>query len=146
MDDIVSVDDPLSTDDLSLMYDPTRPSLDTRIAGGFAFSVPWCHDVKPFLSGFDSSRTTWAEGPWLLSSPFDEAGMHFDTIIFDKNNFTASFRDGMSTNISSSADHLSVSAGVTIGYSFLSGSVSGKYDKHVVKNESVSSAFLPVAK
>ncbi|KAK0629293.1 hypothetical protein B0T17DRAFT_615088 [Bombardia bombarda] len=120
--------------------DPSRPSLAAFADAGHPFSVPMTGDVQNMLVGFDSKRMALATGPWLEPSanPFDlrsRKGVQLKVVLPDIQGGSASFRDGFSTHSGSSYDHLSAEVGVSVGYPFLSGSVSGKYDKTVMENE-----------
>ena len=89
------------------------------------------------MTTFDSSRSSHADGPWLLSCPFDLTGLRMTNIIPDRGGSVVSFRDGLSTNTGSSSEHLSAALGLTVGYPFLNASVTGQYDKNVLENENV---------
>ena len=95
------------------MDDPSRPSLSHITEAGHPFAIPWSHEEKPLLTGFDSKLMAKPEDPWMLSCPFDLGGLKMTTIIPDTGGGTASYHDGMSTNSGSSSDHSSAALGIT---------------------------------
>jgi hypothetical protein len=118
--------------------DPTRPSLSAYVDAGHPFSVPWASDAREVLTGFISTRIADTSGPWLSSCAFDLAQARLTAVLPDLRGGIASFRDGHSTHSSSTGEHLSAELGVSVGYPFLSASVSGKYDRNVIEDENVS--------
>lgn len=117
--------------------DPTRPSLAAFVDAGHAFSVPWAGDARNLLTGFTSSSMLDDRGPWLPTCAFDTGKAKMTAVLSDLQGGIASFRDGSSTHSGSSQEHLSAELGVSVGYPFLSASVSGKYDRDVLENENV---------
>jgi hypothetical protein len=125
-------------------YEFTTPSLSNITDAGHAFSIPWDHQVRAVMAGFDSAGMKEKEGPWKLSSPFELSGSSLSAIVPDTRGGIASFRDGFSTQSGASTEHLSAALGITVGYPFLNASVSGKYDKKVMMNNNVSPPIGPI--
>jgi hypothetical protein len=119
-------------------FEFTTPSLSHLTDAGHAFQIPWDRQVRPILIGFDSADMQKLDGPWKLSSPFDLPGTMLSAVVPDTSGGIASFRDGFSTQSGASTEHLSAGLGITVGYPFLNASVSGKYDKQMMQNSSVS--------
>lgn len=127
--------------------DPTQPSLEGFSAGGHSFSIPWSHDVRVLLCGFQTSKMKKTAGPWVAShTAFDTSAIDMTSIIPDTQGGSTSYKDGLSTSSTTSYDHLSASLGITIGYPFLSGSVTGEYDKTVMDSRNVCGSNMnPIA-
>lgn len=121
-----------------IVDDPTRPSLVALTDAGHAFSIPWNHDVRALMSGFDSSQMSSPQGPWLMPSPFETDSMKMARVLLDNNGGSTNYREGMSTSSGSSSEHLSAALGLTVGYPFLNANVTGQYDRNVLENQNVS--------
>lgn len=117
--------------------DPTRPSVATTASIGHAFAIPCSQDVRPILTGFDSSDVQARQGPWVSQSPFNLANPDFYAVVFDTNGGSTTYRDALSTHAESSTDHLSAGGSIGVGCEFLKAEVSVEYDRTVIENESV---------
>lgn len=138
---LVTLQDKMLDEETEALLDalgPVRPSLNEITAGGHAFAVPWSRKTMSVLTGFDSQKMKDPTGPWKTQSPFDYHGLKMNAIIGDNRSGTTSYRDGSSTQSTSTTDCLSVALGVTIGYPFLNANVTVEYDRTVIKNENVS--------
>lgn len=123
--------------------DPTRPSLSALADAGHSFSIPAAGEPKAILCGFESSRMDKLAGPWLdpAASPFDleprtAQEKRLKMMTPDTGSDTVSIRNGSSTGAGSSQEHLSAEVGLTVGYPFLNASVSGRYDRAVIGQDS----------
>lgn len=130
--------------ELDLDFDPTKPSLQATASAGYPFSVCWSREVRPILSGLDVSRLKDPAGPWVLESPFDASLTRLSTIIADpvRNgsgglSTAGHYRDGLTTTSESKTEHLSAGLGISVGFPFLSGSVTANYDRSIAEDKNV---------
>ncbi|KAK6543564.1 hypothetical protein TWF694_000308 [Orbilia ellipsospora] len=120
--------------------DPTRPTLEETIQSGNAFTVPWSHNVKPLMEGFDSTKIRdKSRGPWIsYISPFDENRIpKMEAVLAEPGGGISSFHDGKSTHAGTCTEHLSGGLGLTAGVPGVSVTVSGKYDMNCITNQNV---------
>ncbi|KAJ5646644.1 hypothetical protein N7490_003016 [Penicillium lividum] len=113
--------------------DPILPNLQAQTQAGAVIALPWSREEKPLLTGFDSSKMgDYSDGPWIVTnSPFSAQSIVSATIVPDASGGVGVYREGFSTRMESSSDHLSASLGITVGYPFLSANVTGQYDSNV---------------
>lgn len=120
--------------------DPTLPNLKAQTEAGAAIALPWSREERPLLTGFDSSKMgDYSDGPWIATaSPFSAQSIVTATIIPDASGGVGVYREGFSTRMESSNEHLSASLGITVGYPFLNANVTGEYDSNVNETKNVS--------
>ncbi|KAJ5887306.1 hypothetical protein N7504_011353 [Penicillium tannophilum] len=113
--------------------DPTLPNLQAQTEAGAAIALPWSREEKPLLTGFDSAKMRdYSDGPWIATaSPFSAQSIVTATIVPDASGGVGVYREGFSTRMESSNEHLSASLGITVGYPFLNANVTGEYDSNV---------------
>lgn len=139
---ILSLPGCLSTINLPLiqMDDPTRKTIESAVRSGHVFSIPWAPNplrIHNVLSAFESSLASTGD-PFSRESPFKQDDItRFILDCSGKNSGSGFFKETTTTGSSSSSDHMSVGAGITIGCCFLEASVSGRYDRLVVRNKDV---------
>ncbi|KAF2007640.1 hypothetical protein P154DRAFT_558070 [Amniculicola lignicola CBS 123094] len=113
--------------------DPSKPSLAAQAAAGFPLFIPWTAEVVNIGTCFHSSRITSTEGPWAKESAFYWDSSHPFSAVCDLEAGMARVNEVTSSSSRFSQEHMSASLGVTIACPFLSGNVTGFYDKHVTK-------------
>ena len=124
---------------LTQMDDPTRKTIESAVHNGHVFSIPWAPNpfrIHNVLSAFESSLASTGD-PFSRESPFKQDITRFILDCSGKTSGSGFFKETTTTGSSSSSDHMSVGAGITIGCCFLEASVSGRYDRLVVCNKDV---------
>ncbi|KAH0352644.1 hypothetical protein KCU83_g3352, partial [Aureobasidium melanogenum] len=101
-------------------------------------TLPWGPSALPIGSAFSSKQSTSPGGPLLLKSPFDRVALSQAPLVYEASPNGGNYREISTTSNSNSYEHTSVSLGVSVGGSFLGGSVSGEYDKLVLENSDTS--------
>lgn len=122
------------------------PSLDQRFLPSIsplaslrqAIVLPWGSQPIQLGTPFSSNRSPSPDGPFLSLSAFDRAQLAQASILYDASPNAGTYEEHVTTLNSHSSGHLSAGIGVSIGGSFLGGSVSGEYDKAILENNDVS--------
>jgi hypothetical protein len=117
---------------------PFLPSIDTFAAARRSILLPWGPTALPIGTGFSSKNSSSPGGPFLTQSAFDQIALAQAPLVYEASPNGGNYHEVITTSDSNSYEHTSVSLGVSIGGSFLGGSVSGAYDKLVLENTDVS--------
>jgi hypothetical protein len=117
---------------------PFLPSIQTFAAARRSIVLPWGPTALPIGTGFSSKNSSSPGGPFLTQSAFDKTALAQALLVYEADPNGGNYHEVITTSDGSSYEHTSVSLGVSIGGSFLGGSVSGAYDKLVLENTDVS--------
>ncbi len=126
--------------------DPSVMSIHRQVARGFiVLPTSSRSEHIPLLTGFSSAaaQDPSVRNPFIVdTSPFVPASVSAQKLLYRRNDVCrGSFQNNESTRKTRASEHTSVHLGVTVGFSFLGGGVSGSYDKAVLDNSEVSFAF-----
>jgi hypothetical protein len=103
-----------------------------------AIVLPWGARPIELGTSFQSNRSTSPDGPFLSQAAFDGAQLAQAHVIYDASPNTGIYEEHTTKLDSHKSEHLRADIGVSIGGSFLGGSVSGEYDKAVLENNDMS--------
>ncbi|KAK5725410.1 hypothetical protein LTR15_003596 [Elasticomyces elasticus] len=113
---------------------PFLPSIETFAAARRPIILPWGPTALPVGTAFSSKNSSARRGPFLPQSAFDKVALAQTQLVYEASPNGGNYHEVVTTSNSNSYEHTSVSLGVSIGGSFLGGSVSGEYDKLVLEN------------
>jgi len=117
---------------------PFLPSIETFAAARRSIILPSGPTALPIGTGFSSKDSSSPGGPFLPQSAFNKIALAQAPLVYEAGPNGGNYREVITTSDINSYEHTSVSLGVSIGGSFLGGSVSGAYDKLVLENNDVS--------
>ena len=125
-------------------FSPDRSSIKDFTRASSALFLPSLPKLIRIGTGFDSSRIGDSPvEPWK-SSIFEESiGRDNKACVIDMTGTQSSYRQSHDASTRDKSEHFSASLGITIGNAFLSGSVSGSYDKAVSDIEQVKRSRYP---
>ena len=113
--------------------DPSLPSIYQQAANNMEITMPWSSEKVVLGTGYLLSQNNG--GPMQKESAFTRASYRFEMMLEDGS--SASYKETSSSSACSSAEHLSVGMGASVGGSWLGASVSGTYDKAALENSDV---------
>jgi len=117
---------------------PFLPSISSLASLRRAIVLPWGTRPIELGASFQSNRSTSPDRPFLSQSAFDGAHLAQAHVLYDASPNAGTYEEHTTSMNSHSSEHLRASIGVSIGGSFLGGSVSGEYDKAVLENSNIS--------
>ncbi|KAL2015525.1 hypothetical protein VTK56DRAFT_5342 [Thermocarpiscus australiensis] len=113
---------------------PFLPSISRLASLRRAIVLPWGSQPIGLGTPFSSKRSTSPDGPFLSRPAFDRAQLAQASMRYEASPNAGTYEEHTTTLNSHSSEHLSAGIGVSIGGSFLGGSVTGEYDKAVLEN------------